>query len=154
VCFTVYLQIHANTREPLISGVDPRCQADERQRAVRIPLMHAVCHVTAPRVKPRWRTDPQIQRYTRTRGYSQLSLRITATAATSSTTFPSIIALKMEAVRTSETSVNSYQSTRRYSTENSHLCTHRRENLKPDTIPYFLIRTCRMLRKVLLHQKS
>jgi hypothetical protein len=37
---------------------------------------------------------------------------------------------RMEAVQTSETSVNSYQSTRRYNPEDSHLRTHRWENLK------------------------
>jgi hypothetical protein len=36
----------------------------------------------------------------------------------------------MEAVRASETSLNSYQSTQRYNPEDGHLCTHRRENLK------------------------
>jgi hypothetical protein len=36
----------------------------------------------------------------------------------------------MEAVRTSETSVNSHQSTRRYNPQGSHLHTHRRENSK------------------------
>jgi hypothetical protein len=40
------------------------------------------------------------------------------------------IALVMEAARTSETLVNFYQTTRRYNSENSHLRTHRRENLK------------------------
>jgi hypothetical protein len=40
----------------------------------------------------------------------------------------------MEAARTSETLVNFYQTTRRYSPEDSHLRTHRRENLKS----YFL----------------
>jgi hypothetical protein len=44
------------------------------------------------------------------------------------------IALIMEAARTSETSVNFYQTTRRYNPENSHLHTRRRENLKS----YFL----------------
>jgi hypothetical protein len=40
-------------------------------------------------------------------------------------------ALMMEAVQTSETSVNSHQSTRRYNLEDdSHLPSHRRENLK------------------------
>jgi hypothetical protein len=39
--------------------------------------------------------------------------------------------LMMEAVRTSETSVNSYQSTRRYNPEDGRLCTHRRDNLIP-----------------------
>jgi hypothetical protein len=41
-----------------------------------------------------------------------------------------IIALMMEASRTSETLVNFYQTTRRYNPEDSHLRTHRRENLK------------------------
>jgi hypothetical protein len=36
----------------------------------------------------------------------------------------------MGAARTSETLVNFYQNTRRYNTEDSHLRTHRRENLK------------------------
>jgi hypothetical protein len=40
------------------------------------------------------------------------------------------IALMMEAASTSETSVNFYQITRRYNAEDSHLGTHRRENLK------------------------
>jgi hypothetical protein len=36
----------------------------------------------------------------------------------------------MKAARTSETSVNFYQTTRRYNPEDSHLRTNRRENLK------------------------
>jgi hypothetical protein len=36
----------------------------------------------------------------------------------------------MEAARTSETSVNFYQTTRRYNPDDSHLRTHRRDNLK------------------------
>jgi hypothetical protein len=36
----------------------------------------------------------------------------------------------MEAARASETLVNFYQTTRRYNPEDSHLRTHRRENLK------------------------
>jgi hypothetical protein len=36
----------------------------------------------------------------------------------------------MEAARTSETLINFYQTTRRYNPEDSHLRTHRRENLK------------------------
>jgi hypothetical protein len=36
----------------------------------------------------------------------------------------------MEAVRTTETSVNSHQSTRRYKPEDGHLHAHRRENFK------------------------
>jgi hypothetical protein len=41
-----------------------------------------------------------------------------------------IIGLMMETARTSETLVNFYQTTRRYNPEDSHLRTHRRENLK------------------------
>jgi hypothetical protein len=41
-----------------------------------------------------------------------------------------VIALMMKAASTSETSVNSYQTTRRYSPEDSHLHTHRREGSK------------------------
>jgi hypothetical protein len=41
-----------------------------------------------------------------------------------------ITALMMEAVQTSETSVNSHQSTQRYNPEDSHLHSHRREKLK------------------------
>jgi hypothetical protein len=41
-----------------------------------------------------------------------------------------MIALMMEAARTSETLVNFYQTTRLYNPEDSHLRTHRRENLK------------------------
>jgi hypothetical protein len=41
-----------------------------------------------------------------------------------------LIALMMEAVRTSETLVNFYQTTRRYNPDDSHLRNHRRENLK------------------------
>jgi hypothetical protein len=44
--------------------------------------------------------------------------------------FQRLIAQMEEAVQTSETSVNSYQSTRRYNPEGSHLHTHRRENLR------------------------
>jgi hypothetical protein len=40
------------------------------------------------------------------------------------------IALMMEAARTSETLVNFYQTTWRYNPKDSHLRTHRRENLK------------------------
>jgi hypothetical protein len=40
------------------------------------------------------------------------------------------IALMMEAARTSETLVNYYQNTRCYNPEDSHLRTHRRDNLK------------------------
>jgi hypothetical protein len=41
-----------------------------------------------------------------------------------------VIALMMEAANTSETLVNFYQTTRHYNPEDSHLRTHRRENLK------------------------
>jgi hypothetical protein len=40
----------------------------------------------------------------------------------------------MEAARTSETLVNFYQTTRRFNPEDSHLRTHRRENLKSNLI--------------------
>jgi hypothetical protein len=40
------------------------------------------------------------------------------------------MALMMQAARTSETFVNFYQTTRRYNPEDSHLRSHRRENLK------------------------
>jgi hypothetical protein len=40
------------------------------------------------------------------------------------------IALMMEAARTSETFIKFYQTIRRYSPEDSHLRTHRLENLK------------------------
>jgi hypothetical protein len=43
---------------------------------------------------------------------------------------PSLIALMMEAARTSETLVNFYQTTQRYNPEDSHLRTYCRENLK------------------------
>jgi hypothetical protein len=45
----------------------------------------------------------------------------------------SLIALMMEAAGTSETSVNFYQTARRYNLEDSHLHTRRRENLKKNT---------------------
>jgi hypothetical protein len=41
-----------------------------------------------------------------------------------------LIALMMEAARTSETLVSFYQTTRRCNPEDSYLHTHRRENLK------------------------
>jgi hypothetical protein len=41
-----------------------------------------------------------------------------------------VITLMMEAASTSETSVNFYQTTRRNIPEDSHLHTHRRENIK------------------------
>jgi hypothetical protein len=42
----------------------------------------------------------------------------------------SLVALMMEAARNSETLVKFYQTTRHYNPEDSHLRTHRRENLK------------------------
>jgi hypothetical protein len=48
----------------------------------------------------------------------------------------------MEAARTSETLVNFYQTTRRCNPEDSHLHTHRRENLKSyvlNDLPIFFI---------------
>jgi hypothetical protein len=45
----------------------------------------------------------------------------------------------MEAVQTSETSVNSYQSTRRYNPEDGHLGTHRRKNLESYTKAKFSV---------------
>jgi hypothetical protein len=47
-----------------------------------------------------------------------------------------IIALMMEAARTCETLINFYQTTRRYNPEDSHLRTHRRENLKSYFLPF------------------
>jgi hypothetical protein len=45
----------------------------------------------------------------------------------------------MEAASASETSVNVYQTTRRYNPEDSHLHTRRRENLKSSyVIKYFI----------------
>jgi uncharacterized protein (UPF0179 family) len=44
-----------------------------------------------------------------------------------------LIALMMEAASISETSVNFYQTTQCNKTEDSHLRTHRRENLKSHT---------------------
>jgi hypothetical protein len=41
-----------------------------------------------------------------------------------------LIALMMGTAKTSETLVNFYQTTLRYNPEDSHLYTHRRENLK------------------------
>jgi hypothetical protein len=46
----------------------------------------------------------------------------------------------MEAARTSETLVNFYQTTRRYNPEDSHLHTHRCENLKSYFVCIFLFR--------------
>jgi len=51
------------------------------------------------------------------------------------------IALMMEAVRTSETSVNFNVTTRRYIPEDSKLHTRRRENLKSHTEPNLLTLT-------------
>jgi hypothetical protein len=46
------------------------------------------------------------------------------------------IALMIKAARTSETLVNFNQTTRRYNPEDSHLRTHRRENLKSYLFPF------------------
>jgi hypothetical protein len=54
-----------------------------------------------------------------------------------------IIALMMETVRNSETSVNFYVSTRRYIPEDSKLHIRRRENLKSHTISRFLLNLLR-----------
>jgi hypothetical protein len=56
-----------------------------------------------------------------------------------------VVAVMLEAARTSETLVNIYQTTRRYNPEDSHLRTHRRENLKSD---YEDGRLFRLLRRV------
>jgi hypothetical protein len=47
----------------------------------------------------------------------------------------------MEAARTSETLVNLYQTTRRYNLKDSHLRTHRRENLKSYLVKYEVLHT-------------
>jgi hypothetical protein len=44
----------------------------------------------------------------------------------------------MEAARTSETLVNFYQTTRRYNPEDSHLRTHRRENLESYLVTHLI----------------
>jgi hypothetical protein len=46
-----------------------------------------------------------------------------------------LIALMLEAARTSETLVNFYQTTWCYNPEDSHLRTHSRENLKSYVLP-------------------
>jgi hypothetical protein len=53
-----------------------------------------------------------------------------------------LIALMIEAVNTSETSVNFYQTTRRNNPEDSHLHTQRRENLKSHLLLYICNRYC------------
>jgi hypothetical protein len=63
-----------------------------------------------------------------------------------------VIALKMEAVQTSEAVVNSHQSTRRYNPEDSHLHSHRRENLKK-SIKKFIADTNLLLQKLWLPYK-
>jgi hypothetical protein len=54
-----------------------------------------------------------------------------------------MIALMMEAVSTSETLVNFYQTTRRNNPEDSHLHTRRRENLKSYRLRVFENRVVR-----------
>jgi hypothetical protein len=49
-----------------------------------------------------------------------------------------VVALMMEAASTSETSVNVYQTTRRYNPKDNHLHTSRRENLKSHSQALFL----------------
>jgi hypothetical protein len=60
----------------------------------------------------------------------------------------SLIALMMEAARTSETLVNFYQTTQRHNPEDSHLPTHCRENLKSYSIQY--IPSCPLSSKSIL----
>jgi hypothetical protein len=50
----------------------------------------------------------------------------------------------MEAARTSETLVQLYQTTRCYNPEDSHLHTHRRENLKSYLIQYIKMQDIRL----------
>jgi hypothetical protein len=50
------------------------------------------------------------------------------------------IALMMGAARSSETLVSFYQTTRRYKPEDSHLRTHRRENLKSYSVNRFILK--------------
>jgi hypothetical protein len=57
---------------------------------------------------------------------------------------PSIIALIIQAARTYETLVNFYPTTRRYNPEDSHLRTHRRENL--------ILPTCRLFENRVLRR--
>jgi hypothetical protein len=67
------------------------------------------------------------------RAMSALIMEALSTSETSENLYHEerLIALMMEAARTtSETLVNFYQTTRRYNPEDSHLRTHRRENLK------------------------
>jgi hypothetical protein len=49
-----------------------------------------------------------------------------------------IKAMMTEAASTSETSINFYQTTRRYNPEDSHLHTRRRENLKSYKLYFYL----------------
>jgi hypothetical protein len=53
-----------------------------------------------------------------------------------------LIVLMMEAARTSETLANFYQTTRCYNPEDSHLRTHRRENLKSYLVKVCLLQIC------------
>jgi hypothetical protein len=60
-----------------------------------------------------------------------------------------LVALMMEAVQTSETLVKSYQSTRLYNPEDSHLHSHRREDLKS----YIDVKYVRVFRSFRLARK-
>jgi hypothetical protein len=55
------------------------------------------------------------------------------------------VTLMMEAARTSETLVNFYQTTRRNNPEDSHLRTHRRENLKSYLINFWFHKSGKFL---------
>jgi hypothetical protein len=58
----------------------------------------------------------------------------------------------MNAVQTSETSVNSYQSTRRYNTKDSHLHSHHREKLKSYLLLLFILSVCNNEKSVSRHR--
>jgi hypothetical protein len=56
----------------------------------------------------------------------------------------------MEAAMTSETLINFYQTTRRYNPEDSHLRTHRRQNLKSYLLIIITAKTFRAVDMLLL----